>query len=666
MRDRRARLDRTTDTLYLSPEYRKPFAEAGRRDMKQTILGTAGHIDHGKTSLIRALTGIDTDRLKEEKERGITIELGFAHIALPCGETLGIVDVPGHEKFVKNMVAGATGIDLVALIIAADEGVMPQTREHLEICQLLEVRHGLVVLTKIDMVDSEWLDMVREDTAEFLEGTFLEDAPMVEVSSVTGQGVEELIQVLDLLVQEVPEREPGNIFRLPIDRVFIMKGFGTVITGTTVSGAVRTGDEVTVYPGKIDTKVRGIQVHNREVEEARAGRRTAVNLQGVEKAQLQRGDVVAARHSLRTSYMLDVVMELLPSAPRKLKNRAKVRFHTGTAEVLSMVVLLDRDVLEPGEGCFAQIRLDRPIAVLAGDRFVLRSYSPVRTIGGGRILNPLPLKKRRYSQAAVKELEVLNQGEPVERVEQFVSNARFRGLEQRDLLFLANTRESRLEELLQGLRSEKRIIQYDKERKAYIHGDFYEEARREILDTLEKYHRDQPLKAGLSKEELRSRTAGARNQKLFNYMIQRLLQEDRIGQEKEIVHLKEHKVTLGQDQERIKKEIEEVYKEGGLQPPYFKELEDRFPGNSARDVLQVMAKEGVLVKVKEDLYFHREAVEDLQSRLVEFLKSHGEITTPQFKEMTGSSRKYTIPLIEYFDLNQVTVRVGDSRVLRKK
>ncbi|MFP3927969.1 MAG: selenocysteine-specific translation elongation factor [Desulfobacteraceae bacterium] len=634
--------------------------------MKQTILGTAGHIDHGKTSLIRALTGIDTDRLKEEKERGITIELGFAHIALPSGETLGIVDVPGHEKFVKNMVAGATGIDLVALIIAADEGVMPQTREHLEICHLLEVKHGLVVLTKIDMVDQEWLEMVHEDTAEFLEGTFLEDAPIVEVSSVTGQGVEDLIQVLDILVQEVPEREPGTIFRLPIDRVFIMKGFGTVVTGTTVSGAVRTGEEVTVYPGRIDARVRGIQIHNREVEEARAGQRTAVNLQGVEKAQLQRGDVVAARDSLRTSYMLDVVVELLPSAPRKLKNRAKVRFHTGTAEVLSMVVLLDRDHLEPGERGFAQIRLDRPIAVLAGDRFVLRSYSPVRTIGGGRILNPLPLKKKRYSEAALKELEVLEQGEPVSIVEQFVRNARFKGLEQRDLLFLANIKENRLEEILQGLRSEKRVVQYDKERKAYIHSDFYEEARREVLETLDRYHKDYPLKAGLSKEELRSRTAGARNQKLFNYMIQRLLQEGRIDQEKEILHLKEHKVTLGRDQEKIKKEIEEIYREGGLQPPYFKELEKRFPGESARDVLQVMAKEGVLVKVKEDLYFHREAVEDLQGRLVEFLKTHGEITTPQFKEMTGSSRKYTIPLIEYFDLNQVTVRVGDSRVLRKK
>ncbi len=297
--------------------------------MKQVILGTAGHIDHGKTSLIKALTGIDTDRLKEEKERGITIELGFAHMKLPGGQLLGIVDVPGHEKFVKNMVAGATGIDLVALVIAADEGVMPQTREHLEICKLLKIKHGLVILTKIDIVDNDWLELVREDMGDFFSGTFLSNAPIVEVSSITGEGLKELVQILDSLVKEIPERDIGHFFRLPIDRVFSMKGFGTVMTGTTLSGQIRTGDEATIYPQGISSRIRGIQVHNREVNQVRAGLRTAINLQGVEKAHVQRGNILAAKNSLRSTYMVDVLLELLPSTPRRLKNRAKVRFHTG-------------------------------------------------------------------------------------------------------------------------------------------------------------------------------------------------------------------------------------------------------------------------------------------------------------------------------------------------
>ena len=383
--------------------------------MKQVILGTAGHIDHGKTTLIKGLTGIDTDRLKEEKERGITIELGFAHLSLPSGQVLGIVDVPGHEKFVKNMVAGATGIDIVALVIAADEGVMPQTREHLEICQLLRVKRGLVVLTKVDMVDQEWIELVKDDVSSFLAGTFLADAPILEVSAVTGKGLQELTDLLDAMVKEVPEREAGNFFRLPVDRVFTMKGFGTVITGTTMSGSIKTGDEVTVYPQGLESRIRGIQVHNMEVNEVSAGLRTAINLQGLEKEELQRGNVVATKDSLRQTRMVDVVFHLLASAPRKLKNRSIVRFHAGTAEIISTIVLLDRDELTPGQTCFAEIRLEEPTAVMSHDRYVLRSYSPVRTIGGGEILNALAQRKKRLSETTLSELKVLSTGNLSER-----------------------------------------------------------------------------------------------------------------------------------------------------------------------------------------------------------------------------------------------------------
>ena len=634
--------------------------------MKQIVLGTAGHIDHGKTSLIKALTGIDTDRLKEEKERGITIELGFAHLELPGGKLLGIVDVPGHEKFIKNMVAGATGIDLVALVIAADEGVMPQTKEHLDICELLKIQHGLIIMTKIDMVDSDWLELVREDVTEYMAATFLADAPIVEVSSVTGEGLKELIQILDKLVQNIPERDLGHFFRLPIDRVFSMKGFGTVITGTTISGKIKTGDEITIYPLGINSKIRGLQVHNKEVNEIRAGLRTAVNLQGIERAKVQRGNILASRDSLRTTYMVDVNLDLLSSAPRKLKNRAKVRFHSGTSEIISTVVLLDRDALEPGETCFAQIRLNEPTALLRGDRYVLRSYSPVRTIGGGRTLNALPRKKKRFSEAVLSEMKLLFTGDLNEIIEYFVSSGRFRGVEQEELPFLTNTSKKRLDEALKALKAQQRIILYDKERGVLIHADFLKKARDEILDTLTLYHKKFPLKEGLVKEELRSRTAGADNIKLFNHLVLQLAREEIIVQDKEIVRLKDHQVTLAQDQEEIRRELEKIYTKSGLQPPYFQEIKEKFPGNTGAEVLEVMVKEGDILKVKEDLYFHRKAIDGLKSELIAFLKNNGEITTPQFKEMTGASRKYTIPLIEYLDRTQVTVRVGDTRVLRKK
>ncbi|MBW2138342.1 MAG: selenocysteine-specific translation elongation factor [Deltaproteobacteria bacterium] len=634
--------------------------------MKQVILGTAGHIDHGKTTLIKALTGIDTDRLKEEKERGITIELGFAYLELPGGQLVGIVDVPGHEKFVRNMVAGATGIDMVTLVIAADEGVMPQTREHMEICNLLNIKHGLVVLTKKDMVEADWLELVREDVADFLAGTFLEGAPLVQVSAVTGEGLDELKKVIGEIAKAVPERHSGAFFRIPIDRVFTMKGFGTVITGTTISGSIRTGDEVTIYPMGIVSRVRGIQVHNREVNQVKAGLRTAINLQGIERRDLQRGDIVAEKGSLRPTYMLDVSLELLSSAPRSLKNRGRVRFHSGTSEIMASVVLLDRDELKPGESCFAQVRLEEQTAVLRKDRYVLRSYSPVQTIGGGEILNPLPGKKKRFSEVALSELRVLSQGTPQEVAELFVRMGRFQGIDRKDLHFLTNVDKPEFKKVVENLLRQGKIVEYEREKGTYIHSEYLTRAKEGIIKTLAAYHKEFPLKVGLQKEELRSRTVGSRNQKLFNHVVNSLIRERVVVQEREALRLASHQVTLGEDQERTRKAIEEAYLKGGLQPPYFKELKGKLPGDRAVDVLNLMLGEGILVKVKEDLYFHRDVIEGLKKNLIDFLKEKGEITTPQFKEMTGASRKYTIPLIEYFDRTQVTVRVGDNRVLRKK
>jgi selenocysteine-specific elongation factor len=633
--------------------------------MKQIILGTAGHIDHGKTALVKALTGIDTDRLKEEKRRGITIELGFAHIPLPNGITLGIVDVPGHERFVKNMVAGATGIDLVSLIIAADEGVMPQTREHLEICNLLNITYGLVVITKIDLVDHDWLSLVKDDISTFLKGTFLEDAPVVEVSSETGEGIGDLVKALDELTQDVPERSIGSTFRLPIDRVFTMKGFGTVVTGTTISGHIDVGREVTIYPRGIESKVRGIQVHNQEVPSARAGSRTAINLQGVEKEFIARGDVVAEKDSLKSTYMVDTVLEYLGSSPKKIQNRKRVRFHCGSSEIIATAVLLDRDELLPGETCFAQFRLEKPTVVLSKDRFVIRTYSPIRTIGGGHILNPLPGKKKRFSRDVLEELAVLRDGSDREIVEQHIKSSKMQGLSIKELSFLANMSKDDLNGIISKLASDKAIVNYDPDRAVFIHADFYTRSKEEMLRILADYHKRFPLKEGLAKEELRSRIVGNIREKLFNKLLNDLIGEESIVRERDIIRAKDHKVTLHKEQEDARAKIEKIYLEAGLEPPYFKDLDKSIAERSGRDVLETMVKDGTLIKVKEDLYFHKRPLDDLQRKLVDYIKEKKEITTPDLKKLTGVSRKYTIPLIEYFDKIQLTVRVGDKRILRK-
>ncbi|MBW1692424.1 MAG: selenocysteine-specific translation elongation factor [Deltaproteobacteria bacterium] len=633
--------------------------------MKQIILGTAGHIDHGKTALIKALTGIDTDRLKEEKRRGITIELGFAHLTLPSGITIGIVDVPGHERFVKNMVAGATGIDLVALIIAADEGVMPQTREHLEICNLLNIKHGLVIITKIDLVDDDWLSLVRDDIAISLQGTFLEDSPVSEVSSETGQGIEELVTVIDELTQKVPERSIGAFFRLPIDRVFTMKGFGTVITGTTISGRIDVGSEVTLYPRELGSKIRGIQVHNQEVTSVRAGSRTAINLQGVEKEFIARGDVVADKDSLKPTYMVDAVLKYLEGNPKKLQNRKRVRFHCGSSEIIATAVLLDRDELVPGETCFAQFRLEKPTVLLSGDRFVIRSYSPIRTIGGGHILNPLPDKKKRFSRDVLEDLTVLRDGSDKEIVEQHIKNSRMQGLSLKELSFLVAMSRDDLDGIISTLTSDKAIVNYDPEKSIFIHADSYAIAKEQMLAILADYHKRFPLKEGLAKEELRSRMAGNVREKLFNKLLNDLITANAVVRERDTIRAAAHRVTLHKKQEEARAKIEKTYLKAGLEPPYFKELDKAIVQEGGRDVLETMVKDGTLIKVKEDLYFHKKPIEDLKKRLVHHIKEKGEITTPDLKTLTGVSRKYTIPLIEYFDKIQLTVRIGDKRILRK-
>ncbi|MBI5524329.1 MAG: selenocysteine-specific translation elongation factor [Desulfarculus sp.] len=634
--------------------------------MKQIVLGTAGHIDHGKTSLVKALTGTDTDRLKEEKARGITIELGFAFLDLPSGQRLGIVDVPGHEKFVKNMVAGATGIDLVALVIAADEGVMPQTREHLDICTLLGVRTGLVVLTKIDMVDEEWLGLVQEDVAEYLAGTFLAGAPIVPVSSVSGQGLPELVKVLDEMVAGLQERPAFGPWRLPVDRVFTMKGFGTVITGTAVGGAIAIGQEVEIYPRDVTAKVRGLQVHNQEVQEARRGQRTAINLQGVEKAVIERGDVVASPGSLRPSLWVDLECAALKDMQRPLKHRAPVRLHTGTGETMGRVMFLDRDDLKPGEHCYCQVRLEAPVAVMAGDRYVLRSYSPVATVAGGIVLHPHPGRHKRRRPEIIADLATLEQGTPAQRIAVHARLSGEAGISAHDLERLVPLPAKELERLLADMLNKQELVRFDKEGGRMIARPVQDELAAQAITLLTEFHASQPLRPGMSREEFRQRLSPGMEARLFAHLLRKLSDEGKLIADKDLLRLPDHQVRLAGGAMALRARLEQAYAQGGLTPPLFKEVTEKEDKKEAKQVLQVLLNEGVLVKLKEDLYYHAEALNEIKARLKAYFESHERIGAQQFKEITGLSRKYLIPLLEHFDATQVTIRVGDERVLRKK
>lgn len=638
---------------------------------KTVILGTAGHIDHGKTTLVKALTGIDTDRLKEEKERGITIELGFAYLDLPSGTRVGIVDVPGHERFVKNMVAGATGMDLVALVVAADEGIMPQTEEHLEICQLLGVKKGLVVLTKKDMVEEDWLELVKEETGDFLKDTFLEDAPIIPVSSVTGEGIDDLIKAIESLVEEVPERHPAGPYRLPVDRVFSSKGFGTVVTGTSISGEIRLGDEVFVYPRGKKGKLRGIQTHGKTVEVARPGLRTALNIQGIDREEIKRGDVVAIPNSLHPSYLLDLRFFHLKSAQRPLRYRSPVRFHAGTAEVMGRV-LMEGDEIRPGAEAFIQIKLEEPVALLPGDHYVIRSYSPIRTIGGGIVLNPLPRRRKRTRPDLWKEMETLNRRDPQELICYHLEQSGIRGLTLPELSIRTGLYGKGLEKTMDRLFGEKKAIKLQGGGQRLMSGKLYREKMEKAVSVLSDFHKENPLVMGLSKEELKSRlfasASGVSTEaRPFNMIIADLEKDGKIVLEKDMLRLSSHKIHLGEEIEEKKRKITGLYKRADLTPPSMEEAikKSGLDGEIARNIFDLLERDGILVKLKEDIYFHASSLEKVKELVVSYLKKHGEMGVPEFRDILGGlSRKYMIPLLEYLDNQKITLRVGDKRKLR--
>ncbi len=642
--------------------------------MREIILGTAGHVDHGKTSFVKALTGIDTDRLKEEKKRGITIELGFAFLDLPCGHRLGIVDVPGHEKFVRNMVAGATGIDILAFIIAADEGIMPQTREHFEICRLLGVSQGIVIITKKDMVDEEWLELVEEEVHSFIEGSFLEDAPVISVSSTTGEGIDEVKQLLDGIVAKLELNDVFGPFRLPIDRIFAMKGFGSVVTGTSISGRTVTGEDLMLYPADRVAKIRGIQVHSSPVDVVEAGHRTAINLQGVDVSEVQRGMVAATPGTLIPSYMLDCSLSYLKTNAKPLKHRSRVRIHLGTAEIMGRVSLLDRDELQPGDDADIQLLLEEPAAVWPKDNYVIRSYSPVITIGGGTVLGNVSRKKRkrvterdRQENSAV--FQVMRSGSDEEMLLLFLRESGITGLLQDEIGVRLGLFGKHLKKFLSQPLSKKRITQVDSSAQRYLDTATLDSVTAAILEYLKTFHVTNPLLEGLAKEELRAGAVKHVDQKLFSYCLQELLNCGDVMQEGAYVRLATHQIALQADEEEIKKKLLVWYREKGLATATIKETAANFkdyPEKVLKDVFHLLIRDGKLVKVSETLYYHREIIDRLQSEVVAFIEREGDIDAPRFKDMTGLTRKFSIPILEYFDRIKLTCRIDDKRVLRNR
>jgi selenocysteine-specific elongation factor len=631
--------------------------------MKHVVVGTAGHIDHGKTSLVKALTGTDTDRLPEEKARGITIDLGFAFLEEPGGLIVEIVDVPGHERFVKNMLAGVGGIDLAMLVIAADEGVMPQTREHLAICSLLHIKSGLIALTKTDLAEADWIELVQEDVRGLVDGTFLAGCPIVPVSVKTGTGLGELRGALGDLARAVPARSTDQTPRLPIDRVFTVRGFGTVVTGTLASGRLAVDDRVEVYPRGVASKVRGLQVHGKPVESASAGQRTAVNLQGVERAAIERGDVVAPPGALVPTLLADATVELLADAPRPLKGRDRVRFHAGTQEVMARVLLVDRAQLEPGQVSYGRFRLEAPVVALPGDRFVIRSYSPMVTIGGGTLLDIAPPRFKRKAPALLAHLSLLDTGSPAQVLEEHLKQAGPAGARAADLRARTPFGPEALRQLLdEGVKSGA-VVAVDRE--WYLHRDANERLRSQTLGLLEAFHADNPLRAGISREELRSR-AGNAQERVFAQLLSSLEAEGVVKSDRDQVRLGSHAIRLTTEQERVVGGLEADFRQSGAAPPSPEEALAKLgvKGNERHELFQLLVADRRLLRVKEGLYFHAQALASIQAQLVDYLRQKKEIGPAGIKDLLGISRKYAIPLLEYFDAQRVTVRQGEHRVLR--
>lgn len=630
------------------------------------IIGTAGHVDHGKTQLVKALTGQDTDRLKEEKQRGISIELGFASLKLPKGDNAAIIDVPGHERFIKQMLAGVAGIDMVMLVIAADEGIMPQTREHMEIIKLLKIKKGLTVITKIDLVDDEWLELVEEEIREFLKGTVLADGPILKVSALKNQGIENLINEIQKLAETDTDHHKEGQLRLPVDRSFVLPGFGTVVTGTLWSGEVKTGDIVEVQPIGKKSRVRGIQVHGNPQQSAKPGQRVALNLSDVEVDEVPRGSSIVSAGAYAPSYILDAKLQLIESAPKPLKQRQRVRVHLGTSEKLARINLLNCDELAPGQETYVQLQMEEPLIAQRGDRFVIRSYSPMFTIGGGTILEPYGEKLKRFQHEVIEALQIKEESNPKDLIRYTLDKAKDKLLTIEDLAGQINLGPSSVRNYMDKM--ENIIILEGEGSKYFIGQKTYENWLAALHKELEAFHNKYPLRQGLDKEEARSKLFPKFTIKDFNLLLGKWQREGKIKTAGAHIYLPGFTPALDEKIKQTVRLIEEEFLKKDFQPPAFEEAyqKAKAPAAQREEILKYMVVQGILVKVSENMYFHIKTIEKAKALLKEGFAQKGAMALSDIRDLFDSSRKYVLPLLEYFDAQKFTKRVEDKRVLFKK
>ncbi|MDR2899726.1 MAG: selenocysteine-specific translation elongation factor [Clostridiales bacterium] len=629
--------------------------------MNNVIIGTAGHVDHGKTSLIKALTGIDTDRLTEEKKRGITIELGFAHIDFIDGRKAGIVDVPGHEKFIKNMLAGAGGIDIALIVVAANEGVMPQTIEHFEILKLLGIKKGVIAITKTDMMSSDWVDMIKGDVMTLVKGTPFENSPIIETSVYNNTGIDELRNLLNAYVIAAEEKDLTRNFRIPVDRVFSIDGFGTVITGTLIEGHLSKGDSAVIYPGGQTTKIRNVQVHDNDVETAYAGQRVAVNLASIKREEAPKGRVIAAPDSMFPTFMVDVKLNILNDCNRTVKNNSRVHIFHGSAETLCKVVLLDRDELNPGESGYAQLRLEDEMVFKYGDRYIIRFYSPMETIGGGMVVNPLPKKHPRFKDEILNTLDNLENGSPDARLLEIIKerSAYFDDLEK--LRAIANMSDPEFKDAFDALKNKNLLTLPGKN--TVISAQYYKQISAKATTALNDFHSKNPFKNGMNIEEFKSKCLRAIPEILQNNIVATLTEGKVIKSENGLIAAFSFKVKMDDTNSKTASMIEKIYLDAGVLVPTrddaLKLLSDKNKGR----IMDSLIDKGTLVMVDKQMLFHEKVFNDCLLKMRAFITQNGDITLAQFRDLIGASRKYAVAILEYCDAKKITKKIGDSRVL---
>jgi selenocysteine-specific elongation factor len=627
---------------------------------RHVILGTAGHIDHGKTSLVKALTGVDTDRLPEEKARGMTIDLGFAHL----GDTATIIDVPGHEKFVKNMVAGVSTIDLVLFVIAADDGIMPQTREHLEICQLLHVRRGLVALTKKDLVEPDWLELVQEEIRAVLKRTFLENAPIMPVSNLTGAGIPELRRALADMMAKLPSRQDRGVFWMPVDRVFSMKGFGTVVTGSVLSGQANVGETLEILPAQKLVRIRGLQRHSKEVSHVQIGDRAAINLLGIATEEIGRGDVLSAPGYFHPTHRANCRVQLLPSAPSALKNCARVRVHLGTAEVLARVIPIDANEIAPGQTGHGHFIFEKPIATRRLEPLVIRRYSPPRTIGGGVMLDAEARPYRARDTALLPKLQALEKEDPQELLAaQFLVAGRY--IVTLDQLAAETAgRKEELQKQIQNLVESQNVLPVGK--RGFLHRQRLEALWHQLENLLRDYHRKNPIRLGPRKAELSGFIPPLADAALLNFFIEHCKAAGKIKEIEAHIGLAAHEILLSPAQQNLRQKVSASLYAQAYAPSSPAELAEKFSvaEKEIGDILSVLLIQKEIVRLEEDIFMHQHRLDEAKKRIIDYLRQNHEITVSQFKELVeNTSRKFAVPLMQYFDARGITERRGDVRIL---